>query len=240
MRWISAPRGHCPGSSATRTNNPAAACSRPCGSAGDRLAVEQNRSLGRLEDARDQREQRALAASVCHDGNDSPGKSTLLSLISGILQPTEGAVLLDGKPVTGRAARSATCCSRIIVRVADDPGQCPLGAEIQRIDMARRASARRRSSTATALVSSCSIYRASFPRNAPARRARPHTVHRTRYRPARRAVFGAGFPDRLALADEVADILRRERKTAILVTHDIGEAIAWPTAWSCCRVGPAR
>jgi NitT/TauT family transport system ATP-binding protein len=31
---------------------------------------------------------------------------------------------------------------------------------------------------------------------------------------------------RLALADEVTDILRRERKTAILVTHDIGEAIS--------------
>ncbi len=31
---------------------------------------------------------------------------------------------------------------------------------------------------------------------------------------------------RLALADEIADILRRERKTAILVTHDIGEAIS--------------
>ncbi len=30
---------------------------------------------------------------------------------------------------------------------------------------------------------------------------------------------------RLALADEVAEILRREGKTAILVTHDIGEAI---------------
>src|SRR5207344_2384787 len=30
---------------------------------------------------------------------------------------------------------------------------------------------------------------------------------------------------RLALADEVAEILRRERKTAILVTHDIAEAI---------------
>jgi NitT/TauT family transport system ATP-binding protein len=31
---------------------------------------------------------------------------------------------------------------------------------------------------------------------------------------------------RIALADEVADILRRERKTAILVTHDIGEAVS--------------
>src|SRR5262249_61512853 len=31
---------------------------------------------------------------------------------------------------------------------------------------------------------------------------------------------------RLALSDEVAVILRRERKTAILVTHDIGEAVS--------------
>ena len=31
---------------------------------------------------------------------------------------------------------------------------------------------------------------------------------------------------RLALADEIAEILRREAKTVILVTHDIGEAIS--------------
>ena len=31
---------------------------------------------------------------------------------------------------------------------------------------------------------------------------------------------------RIALADEVAEVLRREGKTAILVTHDIGEAIS--------------
>jgi NitT/TauT family transport system ATP-binding protein len=31
---------------------------------------------------------------------------------------------------------------------------------------------------------------------------------------------------RIALADEVAEILRREGKTAILVTHDIGEAVS--------------
>jgi NitT/TauT family transport system ATP-binding protein len=31
---------------------------------------------------------------------------------------------------------------------------------------------------------------------------------------------------RIALADEVNEILRREGKTAILVTHDIGEAVS--------------
>jgi NitT/TauT family transport system ATP-binding protein len=34
------------------------------------------------------------------------------------------------------------------------------------------------------------------------------------------------FQTRLALADEMADILRREGKTVILVTHDISEAIS--------------
>jgi NitT/TauT family transport system ATP-binding protein len=31
---------------------------------------------------------------------------------------------------------------------------------------------------------------------------------------------------RLALADEITEILRREAKTVILVTHDIGEAVS--------------
>src|SRR5262245_44089413 len=34
-------------------------------------------------------------------GQSGCGKSTLLSLISGILKPTAGAVLVDGKPVSG-------------------------------------------------------------------------------------------------------------------------------------------
>src|SRR5262249_47904367 len=34
-------------------------------------------------------------------GQSGCGKSTLLSLISGILKPTDGAVMLDGKPVAG-------------------------------------------------------------------------------------------------------------------------------------------
>ena len=34
-------------------------------------------------------------------GQSGCGKSTLLSLISGILKPTDGAVLIDGKAVSG-------------------------------------------------------------------------------------------------------------------------------------------
>jgi NitT/TauT family transport system ATP-binding protein len=34
------------------------------------------------------------------------------------------------------------------------------------------------------------------------------------------------FQTRLTLADEIADIIRSEGKTAVLVTHDIGEAVS--------------
>ena len=45
---------------------------------------------------------------------------------------------------------------------------------------------------------------------------------------------------RLALADEVSEILRSERKTAILVTHDIGEAISMAERVLVMSRGPGR
>jgi NitT/TauT family transport system ATP-binding protein len=45
---------------------------------------------------------------------------------------------------------------------------------------------------------------------------------------------------RIALADEVSEILRRERKTAILVTHDIAEAVSMADRIIVMSRGPGR
>jgi len=52
--------------------------------------------------------------SIAIIGQSGCARATLLSLISGIIEPTAGAVLLRRQARVGPSARSATCCSRTI------------------------------------------------------------------------------------------------------------------------------
>ena len=96
-------------------------------------------------------------------GQSGCGKSTLLSLISGILAPTEGAVLVDGKPVTGPSRKVGYMLQQdYLFEWRTILENAVLGAEIQGADMTQGApSAQRRCSPATGSASSCTICRAS-------------------------------------------------------------------------------
>ena len=161
-------------------------------------------------------------------GPSGCGKSTLLSLISGILKPTGGAVLLDGRPVTGPSRKVGYMLQQdYLFEWRTILENAVLGAEIQGADMAR---ARER---ATALLTRYGLgqFLHHRPRQLSGGMRQRVALARTLCTEPDIVLLDEPFSaldsqTRLALGDEIGEILRRERKTAILVTHDIGEAIS--------------
>ena len=161
-------------------------------------------------------------------GQSGCGKSTLLSLISGILQPTGGAVLVDGRPVTGPTRKVGYMLQQdYLFEWRTILENAVLGAEIQGADMVK---ARAR---ATQLLTRYGLgqFLHHRPRQLSGGMRQRVALARTLCTEPDIVLLDEPFSaldsqTRLALADEVTEILRRERKTAILVTHDIGEAIS--------------
>jgi NitT/TauT family transport system ATP-binding protein len=161
-------------------------------------------------------------------GQSGCGKSTLLSLISGILKPTDGTVLLDGRPVAGPSRKVGYMLQQdYLFEWRTILENTVLGAEIQGADMA---AARAR---ATQLLTRYGLGRFLhyLPRQLSGGMRQRVALARTLCTEPDVVLLDEPFSaldsqTRLALADEVAEILRREMKTAILVTHDIGEAIS--------------
>ena len=160
-------------------------------------------------------------------GQSGCGKSTLLSLISGILRPTEGAVLLDGAPVVGPSRKVGYMLQQdYLFEWRTILENAVLGAEIQGADMT---GARER---ATQLLTRYGLgqFLGHRPRQLSGGMRQRVALARTLVTGPDIVLLDEPFSaldsqTRLALSDEIAEILRRERKTAILVTHDIGEAI---------------
>ena len=161
-------------------------------------------------------------------GQSGCGKSTLLSLISGILRPTGGVVLVDGRPVTGPSREVGYMLQQDYLfewrTILDN---AVLGAEIQGADM-RKARAR-----ATQLLTRYGLGRFldHLPRQLSGGMRQRVALARTLTTDPDVVLLDEPFSaldsqTRLALADEVTEILRREGKTAILVTHDIAEAVS--------------
>jgi NitT/TauT family transport system ATP-binding protein len=161
-------------------------------------------------------------------GQSGCGKSTLLSLISGILKPTGGSVLVDGKPVSGPDRRVGYMLQQdylfewrsIIENVV-------LGAEIQGADMGKARARARELLTKYGLGQ----FLEHLPRQLSGGMRQRVALARTLCTEPEIVLLDEPFSaldsqTRLALADEVTEILRREGKTTILVTHDIAEAIS--------------
>jgi NitT/TauT family transport system ATP-binding protein len=174
-----------------------------------------------------------ISLSVCAGefvaiiGPSGCGKSSLLSLISGILEPTAGEVRIDGRPVLAPSRAVGYMLQQdYLFEWRTILQNTLLGAEIQHADMRQ---ARER---AMELLTLCGLGNVAhhLPRQLSGGMRQRAALARTLCTGPDIVLLDEPFSaldsqTRIALADEVSEILRRERKTAILVTHDIAEAI---------------
>jgi NitT/TauT family transport system ATP-binding protein len=161
-------------------------------------------------------------------GQSGCGKSTLLSLISGILKPTGGEVLVDGHRVGGPSRKVGYMLQQdYLFEWRTILENAVLGAEIQGADMTK-ARSRAKDLLTTYGLGQFIHHR---PRQLSGGMRQRVALARTLCTEPDIVLLDEPFAaldsqTRLAVADEVTGILRREGKTAILVTHDIGEAIS--------------
>ncbi|MBB6675336.1 ABC transporter ATP-binding protein [Cohnella nanjingensis] len=160
-------------------------------------------------------------------GPSGCGKSTLLSLISGMLKPTSGKILIDGREVSGTSPKVGYMLQHDhLFEWRDVLSNLLVGAEIRRMD---RKKAERK---ALELLERYGL--GGFARHNPSQlsggmRQRVALIRTLVTEPDILLLdepFSAlDYQTRLTLADEVHGIIKDQGKTAVLVTHDISEAI---------------
>jgi NitT/TauT family transport system ATP-binding protein len=161
-------------------------------------------------------------------GPSGCGKSTLLAIISGLLQPTEGQILLDGARVRGTNERVGILLQkdhlfewRTVLQNAE------LGLEIR----GRRTAEARRG--AHKLLESYGLggFESSYPYQLSGGMRQRVALIRTLATDPDVLLLDEPFSaldyqTKLILERDVLRIIREHKKTALLVTHDIEEAVS--------------
>ena len=161
-------------------------------------------------------------------GPSGCGKTSALSMIAGLMTPSGGEVSILGKPVSGMHEKVGYMLQRdFLLEWRTIEGNIMLGLEVKRIaNNETRANALR-------LLAEYGLYdfKDSYPRQlSGGMRQKVALIRTLAFSPKILLLdepFSAlDYQTRLKIADEIYSIIRNEGKTAILVTHDIAEAIA--------------
>lgn len=161
-------------------------------------------------------------------GPSGCGKSTLLSLIAGLERPSAGEVLLDGEPVTAPSAKIGFMPQRDqLFAWRTIWSNVTLGLQV------RRENTPERQARVRELLEQYDL--ADFAQKLPAQlsggmRQRCALIRTLATEPVILLLdepFSAlDYQTRLAVSADISRIIRQEHKTAVLVTHDISEAIS--------------
>lgn len=154
-------------------------------------------------------------------GPSGCGKSTLLSIISGLIQPEEGEVILNGKRIGYMLQKDHLLEWRTIYK------NIILGLEIQHM-----------LTTETKLKAHYYLEKYGLSDFANAKPSELSGGMRQRVALIRTLILNPDlllldepfsaldYQTRLNVADDIGQIIRQERRSAILVTHDLSEAIS--------------
>lgn len=161
-------------------------------------------------------------------GPSGCGKSTLLNIIAGLLPPVTGQVFIRDKPVSGPTAQVGYMLqSDQLFEWRSVWKNVLLGLEVQnKINTETKAFAEE-------LLRKYGLleFKAHFPRQlSGGMRQRAALIRTLATKPQilllDEAFSALDYQTRLIMTDEVKQIIVKEGKTAILVTHDIAEAIS--------------
>lgn len=161
-------------------------------------------------------------------GPSGCGKTTILSLIAGLLKPSSGKVILDGSEKIDTKKIGYMFQRDMLFDWRSVWKNITLGIELQKPDDKEK-----KLQLAEELLKKYSLY--NFKNKKPRElsggmRQRVALIRTLVMEPKLLLLdepFSAlDFQTRLTLCDDVYDILKSEKKTAILVTHDISEAIS--------------
>lgn len=161
-------------------------------------------------------------------GPSGCGKTTILSLISGLIKPTTGTVSVMGKPVTGRTDDTGYMLQRDqLFDWRTIKSNVLLGLEV------RKTKTEQNIAYAEDLLNKYGLgeFTKHYPRQlSGGMRQRVALIRTLAFRPKILLLdepFSAlDFQTRLSVCDDVSSIIKSEKKTAILVTHDISEAVS--------------
>ncbi|ERN52389.1 ABC transporter ATP-binding protein [Alkalihalophilus marmarensis] len=161
-------------------------------------------------------------------GPSGCGKTTLLSLVAGILKPTSGTVTLDGIPTSSKQANIGYMLQQdYLFPWLSIESNIMLGQKILGMDKPQSKDLALSLLEKVGLLDKLTHYPAQL---SGGMRQRVALVRMMATNPSLLLLdepFSAlDYQTKLKLEDLVATILKEEQKTAILVTHDIGEAIA--------------
>ena len=161
-------------------------------------------------------------------GPSGCGKSTLLNLICGLIRSEQGQILLDGTPVTSGDCRIGYMLQKDhLLEWRTIYKNVLLGLEIRRELTAEKLA------YVDQLLSDYGLdkVRQAHPSElSGGMRQRAALIRTLALKPELLLLdepFSAlDYQTRLSVSDDIGRILRQEKKTAILVTHDISEAIS--------------